>query len=81
MYCKYCGSLIDKDSTFCSHCGKRQKEDAKEQRMPTKKDEETTETEEKLEETTETTETSEENQPDEATNDSNKPPFCNRLLV
>ena len=23
MYCKYCGSLIDKDSSFCSHCGKR----------------------------------------------------------
>lgn len=41
MYCKYCGSLIDKDSTFCSHCGKRQKEDVKEQRMPTKKDEKT----------------------------------------
>lgn len=41
MYCKYCGSLIDKDSTFCSHCGKRQKEDVKEQRMPTKKDKKT----------------------------------------
>lgn len=23
MFCKYCGSLIDKDSSFCSHCGKR----------------------------------------------------------
>jgi len=22
MYCKYCGSLIDDDSTFCSSCGK-----------------------------------------------------------
>lgn len=30
MFCKYCGSLIDKDSSFCSHCGKRQNEsDAK----------------------------------------------------
>ena len=24
MFCKYCGSEIDKDSSFCSHCGKRQ---------------------------------------------------------
>lgn len=28
MFCKYCGSLIDKDSSFCSHCGKRQNENA-----------------------------------------------------
>lgn len=28
MFCKYCGSLIDKDSSFCSHCGKRQNEKA-----------------------------------------------------
>jgi hypothetical protein len=23
-YCKYCGELIDDDSIFCKHCGKRQ---------------------------------------------------------
>lgn len=28
MYCKYCGSLIDKDSSFCSHCGKRLNENS-----------------------------------------------------
>lgn len=28
MYCKYCGSLIDEGSSFCSHCGKRQDENA-----------------------------------------------------
>ena len=26
MFCKYCGSLIDKDSSFCNHCGKNQNE-------------------------------------------------------
>ena len=26
MFCKYCGSLIDKDSSYCNHCGKRQNE-------------------------------------------------------
>lgn len=24
IYCKYCGSLIDSDSTFCKKCGKKQ---------------------------------------------------------
>ncbi len=24
IYCKYCGSKIDKDSKFCKHCGKEQ---------------------------------------------------------
>lgn len=24
MYCKYCGSKIDKDSKFCKECGKEQ---------------------------------------------------------
>ena len=28
MFCKYCGSLIDEDSSFCSHCGKHQSENA-----------------------------------------------------
>lgn len=28
MYCKYCGSLIDEDSSFCSHCGKRLNENS-----------------------------------------------------
>ena len=23
MYCKYCGSVIDSDSTFCKNCGKK----------------------------------------------------------
>lgn len=23
MHCKYCGSLIDADSKFCKHCGKK----------------------------------------------------------
>ena len=23
MYCKYCGSPIDNDSRFCSHCGRQ----------------------------------------------------------
>ncbi len=23
MYCRYCGRLIDSDSTFCSFCGKK----------------------------------------------------------
>lgn len=26
MYCKYCGALIDNDSSFCCHCGKSQNE-------------------------------------------------------
>ena len=24
IYCKYCGSRIDRDSKFCKHCGKEQ---------------------------------------------------------
>ena len=24
IYCKHCGSVIDKDSKFCKHCGKEQ---------------------------------------------------------
>lgn len=23
IYCKYCGALIDEDSSFCKHCGKQ----------------------------------------------------------
>lgn len=23
IYCKYCGALIDEDSSFCKHCGKK----------------------------------------------------------
>lgn len=36
-HCKYCGSMIDEKSIFCSHCGKLQKGDVQKQSMPMKK--------------------------------------------
>lgn len=36
MYCKYCGKVIDNDSTFCMYCGKSLSNNTNEEQISAK---------------------------------------------